>query len=423
MTVAPRRQLARLGWFVTLLTVLVTLAAPRAVGESPSPSVTVQQELTAIHQLMQDSQNAYRAGDRERALRLARQAYLDHFELVEIPLRVADPNFTFAMEVKFAQWRQLIERGAPSSEIERLLLDIESGLVEVERLVGGPGLAAPLFVGLASFSILFREGIEAILVIAALLGYLGTHQPRLRRPLWIGVTLAIPASLFTWLALVVVLRVVPVGRELLEIGMSLLAVVLMISISLWLLRRIDTRRWMEYLRGHAWEAIATGKASAVALLGFTAVYREGAETAVLYQSLVLMARRLEFWLLLGILLAAVVLVALGWAIIGLGRRLPLRAFLSIAILIIMILSLAILGHAVWELQMIGYLPISVIQLPNLNRSLLDLMGLHPTREVLLTQATLAAAYLIAWGWAGWSWYRSAPARRALSATDRGRGIA
>ncbi|MFN3336412.1 MAG: hypothetical protein ACK42I_02790, partial [Thermomicrobium sp.] len=97
--------------------------------------------------------------------------------------------------------------------------------------------------------------------------------------------------------------------------------------------------------------------------------------------------------------------------------------LSIAVLIIMILSLAILGHAVWELQMIGYLPISVIQLPNLNRSFLDLMGLHPTREVVLTQATLAAAYLAAWGWAGWSWYRSAPAKRALGATDRGREIA
>lgn len=423
MTVAPSRYLFRLGWFIALLAASITLAAPRTLAESPSSGVTISQELAAIRQLMRDSQSAYQSGDRERALRLARQAYLDHFELVEVPLRVADPNFTFAMEVKFAQWRQLIERGAPSSEIERLLLEIENGLVEVERLVGGPGLAAPLFVGLASFSILLREGIEAILVIAALLGFVGTHQPRLRRPLWIGATLAIPASLFTWLALVVVLRVVPIGRELLEIGMSLLAVALMISISLWLLRRIDTRRWMEYLRGHAWEAVATGKASAIALLGFTAVYREGVETAVLYQSLVLMARRLEFWVFLGLLTAALLLMALGWAVLGLGRRLPLRAFLSIAILIIMVLSLAILGHAVWELQMIGYLPISVIQLPNLNRSLLDVLGLHPTREVFLAQATLATAYLAAWGWAGWSWYRSAPARRALGATDRERGIA
>ncbi len=423
MTVAPSRYLFRLGWFIALLAASITLAAPRTLAESPSSGVTISQELAAIRQLMRDSQSAYQSGDRERALRLARQAYLDHFELVEVPLRVADPNFTFAMEVKFAQWRQLIERGAPSSEIERLLLEIENGLVEVERLVGGPGLAAPLFVGLASFSILLREGIEAILVIAALLGFVGTHQPRLRRPLWIGATLAIPASLFTWLALVVVLRVVPIGRELLEIGMSLLAVALMISISLWLLRRIDTRRWMEYLRGHAWEAVATGKASAIALLGFTAVYREGVETAVLYQSLVLMARRLEFWVFLGLLIAALLLMALGWAVLGLGRRLPLRAFLSIAILIIMVLSLAILGHAVWELQMIGYLPISVIQLPNLNRSLLDVLGLHPTREVFLAQATLATAYLAAWGWAGWSWYRSAPARRALGATDRERGIA
>ncbi|MCX7624081.1 MAG: FTR1 family protein [Thermomicrobium sp.] len=418
MTSAALGRPRRLGLLLLALLAIAMAALPLSVrADAGAPAVAVRDELAAIRRLMAQSRDAYRAGDRERALRLARQAYLDHFELVEIPLRVADPNFTFAMEVQFAEWRQAIERGAPADEIDRILMEIDSGLVEVERVVGGPGLAAPAFVTLASFSILFREGIEAILVIAALLGYLGVHQPSLRRPLWIGVLLAVPASLATWLLLVVVLRVVPVGRELLEIAMSLLAVALMISISLWLLRRIDTRRWMEYLRAHAWEAIATGKASAVALLGFTAVYREGAETAVLYQSLVLMARRLETWIALGVLLAAVSLVLIGWAVIALGARLPLRAFLSAAVSIVMLLSIAILGHAVWELQMLGYLPVTVVELPALNRLVTELLGLHPTREVLIAQLALALAYSAAWLWAGWAWYRSATVSRAVRVSD------
>jgi len=418
VTIAASRWV-RLAALLLLVTVAVAALAPRQPvrAEDSAPAVAVRDELAAIRRLMEQSRDAYRAGDHERALRLARQAYLDHFELVEIPLRVADPNFTFAMEVKFAEWRQLIERGAPPDEIDRLLMELDSGLVEVERVVAGPGFAAPAFVALASFSILFREGIEAILVIAALLGYLGMHQPSLRRPLWIGVLLALPASLATWLLLVVVLRVVPVGREILEIAMSLLAVGLMISISLWLLRRIDTRRWMEYLRAHAWEAVATGKASAVALLGFTAVYREGAETAVLYQSLVLMARRLELWIALGVALAALALLVIGWAVLALGTRLPLRAFLSAAVVVIMLLSVAILGHAVWELQMLGYLPVTVVELPALNRLVSDLLGLHPTREVLIAQAGLVIAYSVAWLWAGWSWYRSAALSRAVQVSD------
>ncbi len=412
MTFAAPRW-ARVATLLVLAAVLCTALAHRTQAQERAPSISVRDELTAIRALMEQSRDAYRAGDRDRALRLARQAYLDHFELVEIPLRVADPDFTFAMEVKFAEWRQRIQEGAPPEEIDRILMEIDQGLVEVDRTIGGPGVAAPLFVTLASFSILFREGIEALLVIAALLGYLGVHQPTLRRPLWIGVLLAVPASLATWLLLVVVLRVVPVGRELLEVLMSLVAVALMISLSVWLLRRIDTRRWMEYLRAHAWEAVAAGKASAVALLGFTTVYREGAETAVLYQSLVLMARRLELWVALGLVLAAVVLIGLGWAMIALGARVPLRAFLSAAVVVIMLLSVAILGHAVWELQMLGYLPVSVVELPALDRLLTNLLGLHPTREVLVSQAVLVAAYLVAWLWAGWSWYRSTTVRRAM----------
>lgn len=406
-----------LGMLVGLVLSLTSVVAASAARTTADPTVAVQQELDAIRQLMQQSQEAYRRGDHQQALQLARQAYLDHFELIEIPLRVADPNFTFAMEVKFARWRQLIQENAAPEEIARLLFDIDQGLVDVERVVGTPGLAAPLFVSVASFSVLFREGIEAILVIAALLGYLRTHQPSLRRPLWIGAALAIPASIATWLVLVVLLDVVPVGRELLESVMSLIAVVLMISISLWLLRRIDTRRWMEFLRAHAWEAVATGNASAVALLGFTTIYREGAETAVLYQSLVLMARRLELWVVVGIVAAALALAVLAWGVIGLGARVPLRLFLSLAIIVIMVLSIAVLGHAVWELQMLGYLPVTVVALPPMNRGLSDLLGLHPTRETLLAQGALLLAYLVAWGYAFRTWQRSTAVRPVARLSD------
>uniref|UniRef100_A0A831X1Z8 Iron permease FTR1 n=1 Tax=Thermorudis peleae TaxID=1382356 RepID=A0A831X1Z8_9BACT len=396
----PRRLLALFA--VAVLLVLLGGVAPLA-ARAAEPQVDVQRELAAIRALMRQSQDAYRAGDVETALRLARQAYLDHFELVEIPLRVIDPNFTLEMEYRFAEWRNQIEAGAPAAEVDVTVQELERGLDEVEALFEGPGLVAPTLVTVASFSILFREGIEVILVLAAILGYIQTQNPRLRRPLWWGAGLAIPASILTWFVLNWVLRVAPIGREVIEALVSLLAVALMFYISFWLLRRLDVRRWMEFLRAKVWDAVAVGNTGAVAALGFVSVYREGAETALFYQALLLIAQRLELWVLLGIGLAILALSVIGWAIIALGARLPLRAFLGIAVAVIMLLSVGLLGNAVWELQQIGVIPMTLLgdSFPRFNRFLADLLGLHATLETVVAQSVLLLVYLAAWLYAFW----------------------
>ena len=284
-----------------------------------------------------------------------------------------------------------------------VLLPPGSTETEVEALFEGPGLVAPTLVTVASFSILFREGIEVILVLAAILGYIQTQNPQLRRPLWWGAGLAIPASLLTWFILNWVLHVAPIGREVIEALVSLLAVALMFYISFWLLRRLDVRRWMEFLRARVWDAVAAGNTGAVAALGFVSVYREGAETALFYQALLLIAQRLELWILLGIGLAILALSVIGWAIIALGARLPLRAFLGIAVAVIMLLSVGLLGNAVWELQQIGVVPMTLLgdSFPRFNRFLADLLGLHATLETVAAQSLLLLVYLAAWLYAFW----------------------
>lgn len=404
---APRAHRVALWGLQALLAVAALLVALSGVispvAQAAEPQVDVQRELAAIRELMRQSQEAYRTGDSETALRLARQAYLDHFELVEIPLRVIDPNFTLEMEYRFAEWRNQIEAGAPAAEVNATVQELERGLDEVEALFEGPGLVAPTLVTVASFSILFREGIEVLLVLAAILGYIQTQNPQLRRPLWWGAGLAIPASLLTWFILNWVLGVAPIGREVIEALVSLLAVALMFYISFWLLRRLDVRRWMEFLRARVWDAVAAGNASAVAALGFVSVYREGAETALFYQALLLIAQRLELWILLGIGLAILALSVIGWAIISLGARLPLRAFLGIAVAVIMLLSVGLLGNAVWELQQIGAIPMTLLgdSFPRFNRFLADLLGLHATLETVAAQSLLLLVYLAGWLYLFW----------------------
>ncbi len=403
------KSICKLGVLLLVLlpAVLLPIRWPGALAASQQ--VNVEQEIAAIRSLMDESLDAYRAGDRDRAYTLARAAYLDHFELVEIPLRIVDSSFTLEMEYKFAHWRSRIEDGAPVREIEQIVRDIDKGLDETQAILSGPGMTGVALVIIASFSILFREGLEVILVLAALFGYVRTRDPRLRRPIALGALLAIPASIVTWALLSFVLNVAPVGREILEAVVSLVAVAFLFYVSFWLLQRMEVRHWMEFLRSHVWEAVAAGNASALAMIGFVSVYREGAETALFYQALLWMAENMVGWILLGMLLALLVLGVIGYAILWAGARLPVKVFLTTAMVMIMLLSVAMLGNGVRELQDADLISITSLfdTFPRINPFVAQFLGIYPTVETLTAQAALLMIYVV-----GGLYFYLGPARRA-----------
>ena len=374
------------------LTLLIFLTVPlRLSGENLRTEVHLDQ----IHRLLAETWRAYEAGDPETAFRLARSAYLDHFELVEIPLRLVDAELTLDMEYRFARLRNRIRMGAPAPEVRRLIASLDRDLLQVAKKLEKPGVVAPLFTALSSFAVLFREGVEAFLILSLLLAFLQHHDPRLRRPLLWGAVSAVPAGLLTWALMIFFLRVAGVAREIMEGIVALLAAVLLVYVTLWVLRRLDLRHWMEFLRARAWEATAVGSAGALAGLGFLSVYREVVETALFYQTLSWMTEGMTSWLWTGAGLGAVALTITGWAIFSLGRKLPLRPFLVGAATVMMVLSLGIVGNAVRAFQSAGWLPFSPWTgvFPKLNPFVADLLGLYPVRETLWAQALLLAVYL------------------------------
>jgi high-affinity iron transporter len=170
--IIPKHVLALLS-LVSLLGLWVLAPAHNAAAQTPS-SVNVSAEIAAIDDLLQQSMYAYQHGDKDKAFKLSRAAYLDHFENIEIPLRVMDADLTSDMEFRFADLRTLMQQGAPADQVEAKARSVRSGLDEVDRLFGdGPGVVAPMFALVTSFSIIFREGLEAALVVAAVL--VGIH--------------------------------------------------------------------------------------------------------------------------------------------------------------------------------------------------------------------------------------------------------
>ncbi len=401
----------------TLVLAAALVGAPAAAA-SPGDDDLAQarRELERARLLVDRAVEAVRSGEREDAYDLARTAYLDHYEAVEIPLRLRDPNLVLDVEFDFAALRNGIRAGDSPGEVEAAAGEVDEGLDASERALAERGLAAPLLAFGFSFTILFREGLEAVLLIAVLIGSLEAGRAAgYRRPLAWGVGAALVATAATWALASLVVDIAPLQRELLEAVTALVAVAVLFLVSFWLVSRLEHRRWTEFMRARIAHAIAAGSALAFAGLGFTGVYREGFETVLFYQALLLFARGLGLWILFGAVAAAVALVAVGYAVLRLGKRLPLKPMLIAGASVLLLLSVAFAGNAVFALQAADVVRVTPVAAAwaDLPIFLTELTGIHPTQEGLVVQGALLALYVL--GAAYMFVWRPARRRRTLEA--------
>ncbi len=383
---------------VVLAILLALLVVPHGAAQAQgnSPSVNVSAEAQAIRNLLQQAMRAYRLGDYTAAFKLSRAAYLDHFENIEIPLRALDGDLTLDLEYRFAELRTRMQQGAPAPDVEASARRVREGVDEVDAMFTSTGALAPTLAIVSGFSVIFREGLEAVLVLAALLGYLRASQgQQLGRYIFYGVGLAIVASLLSWLLVHYVVSVTPVAREILEAVVSLIAVGVLFWVNFWLIRRLDQKRWMEFMRARAWSAMASGSAIGLVMLGFTAVYREGLETALFYEVLALMSQQVVGYLALGFALGVTALAAVSWLILKTSHRLPVQRFFHVTVALIMVLSVAFVGGAIHSLQEAGFIGATTLLhiLPRLPHALATFTGFHPTLETVAAQLLLAGVYI------------------------------
>jgi high-affinity iron transporter len=388
------------------------IAAPQAPSSqqlSAQHVATSQQAISreeAIRQLavvrasIDQTLELVKQGKIDEAYTQAKTGYLDHFEYVEVPLRVVAPDLTADAETKFAEIRGLIKDNAPVDAGRTNIIELRRLIDDTERRLTDTGFDAAAVVAGQSFLIIFREGLEAVLLLTALLGYLeATKATQYRKPITWGVIIGLGATALTYLVLRSVLAVLPVGREVLEAVVAMAAVAVLLYISFWLIARLEHRRWMEFLRSRLFNAVSIGSTTALVLVGFTAMYREGLETALLYQALVEFGEGLGWWILVGLLVGLAALAVVSYLIFRLGRRLPIKTFLVCAVLLLMATSVAFLGNAVRSLQtadLVGLTPID--GLPRSPIFLSQALGYWPSVQTLTSQAVLLAVYVLGATW-------------------------
>ena len=228
--------------------------------------------------------------------------------------------------------------------------------------------------------ILLREGLEAMLVIAALAGYLTKAGAGHRiQALYGGALAAVGASIIAaWL-----FAVLNSGEhsDVLEGVIILVAAALMLYVSGWLMVKQDPRGWQEYLAHKADHALSQDTVWAVGALAFLAVFREGAETVLFINALATTEGGWSAGLFAGLAAATAGLVVLFYFINLIARKLPLRPLFIITSAFLFAMAIKFIGEAVQEFQEQAIITVTEVK----GSAFLSAIGLNPSMEALSIQ--------------------------------------
>lgn len=337
-------------------------------------------------------------GDGDAARRLSLDAYLE-FEAIESAVRARDAQRAREVEDAFAALRGVLAPQVTSAERDAALEGVTRALDHsVAPLLERPAPAA-LFG--QSFVILFREGLEAILIVGALVAILArAGATERRRDIGLGAAAAVLASLLTAGVLVTVFRTAAAYREALEGATMLVAAAMLFWVSYWLVSKIELRKWQEFVRVQMSKALRSQRAWALAGVAFLAVYREGFETVLFYAALVASADGSAAALSAisaGIVAGGLTLALLYLAMQRWGVRLPLKPFFAVTSALLYLMAFSFAGQGVAELQAAGAIGATPLDwVPSI-----PALGIFPTFQTLASQVALAVALLGALLWVFW----------------------
>jgi high-affinity iron transporter len=355
------------------------------VGGKTSPSATA----ASVIALLDSSLAAVNHGNGTAASDGAFDAYMA-FEPLEAVVRAKDPGLVSALERSFGEFRVAVRSG--DTHAAAVARDaIAAALPRATALASGTDESAVTMFW-QSLIIILREGFEAILVVGAVVAFLIKTGNRKRlRSIWIGVALGVVASAITAVVIKTALAAIPASSEIVEAVSLLVAVVVLFSVSYWLISKVEAHKWQKFIREKVSVALERGSGGALMLIAFLAVYREGAETALFYQALFSQANGAALPLSLGIVAGSVALAIVFVLFYRFGVRIPMRTFFAATSLLLYYMAFVFAGRGIRELQegnVLSMTPLSHV--PHV-----AWLGLFPTVETVAIQTVLLVLFAFA----------------------------
>ena len=370
----------------------------------------VASEMTVI---LDQAYEAAAAGKGDEGATLVNNAYYQYYEKLGFEknvMNVISGDRVSQVEYQFKMTRKIMRDGGSGKEIKQHVDDLKSWLVEdAATLDGGASGNVNGFTKLVTssagqaFLILIREGLEALLVVAAVIAYLvKSGNKRFAKWIYLGVVAGLAGS-----GLVAVLFTFLFGgsgpvQEISEGVCALIATLMLLWTSNWMLNKSSVEAWNNYIRNKTEAAVAgaqskvesgqglgLGMIASLAMLSFLAVFREGAETVIFYESIYSMSQDAHgMWV--GGLAAAAVLIVIFLILRFTSVKIPIGPFFLVTSIVMAALVVIFAGggiHALIEGDLIEGTYLSSVPTN-------DWIGLYPYVETITAQVIAAIAVVV-----------------------------
>jgi high-affinity iron transporter len=362
--------------------------------------------LLTARSFLREALELYESGNQNAAYQRSVDAYLDGFELAEPALFAKNAAMGRDLEAQFTEFRGLIRGGAEHARVRDVYAKLDAGLLQALEVLRGQQSESDSYTFFNAALIIIREGLEAALIVAAIIAVLKSMRATqaIRYVHW-GWILALISGIVTWFLAQTVITFSGAQRELVEGFTSLLAALVLFSVSYWLISKAEAKRWHQFIQARVEEALSGRRLFALVGVSFLAVYREAFETVLFYQALWLQSQDTQAFVIWGFVGGMILVAALVWGIFKLGVKIPLRLFFGASSALLYLLAFVFAGEGMKDLQAVGW--ISETQVPGMPQ--VPILGIYPTVETLLAQGVLVAALIAALLWL----WRETPAHANL----------
>lgn len=399
---------------------------PEYETDSGITSPTWNDVTDAMVEVLKKGKEAFRAGDLKAAYDYVNDAYYGYYEITgfeRVAMGYIPGGRKSQMELQFSNCKSVAKKNGSLEDYEKEVDTLMSMLREDAHVLDGTtpeesgsassggNRSAGAATFIACFTIILREGFEAILVVGAIVAYLvkakGEKDDRIRkkmvRPVYIGAILGIGASFLSALILNQLKLANSASQEIIEGVTALIAVAVLYWVSNWMLSKSESEAWSTYIRNKVEKSSKNGSVFALAFTAFLAVYREGAEVILFFQPMIAGGNLNMVWG--GFIVGCVALVFVFLAIRFLSIKIPLKPFFIATSILMFIMAFAFLGSGIKELiegdVITATMPAWLSWIPMGSEgiaSFLDILGIYPIVETFIPQMILVGVTIVIFIW-------------------------
>ncbi len=374
----------------------VTKSNNSSLAETRTGSVldNLQQIKAGLNQFLA----LYKNSQINASLDLLQTTYNSTYQKIIVPVNSINPDISLALETRFIELFDMVN-------VQESYNEIVNKVKEIDEQIDTYGLAAassantpytPSIAFASSFSIIFREGLEASIILGAIITYLeASRNERFKKYVYLGIIIAIVTTLGIWFLLDYTLQFSGINKDLMKGIVGMAAVGVLFWVSFWALNKMESKRWVEFIKSRVGKAATTGSVMIFVLISYFTVFREGIETVIFYQSFFSFSNNIDTYIISGSVSGIIVVLTISILIKRIMKKLPLRGIFGVTMGIGAFMSVAFIGNAIRSFQEAGYIQTTSLigTIPILDTSIASVTGIHPTLESLVGQIVLTGIYL------------------------------